>query len=115
MGPVFGAISKSESWTLGFISQNYLNEDDSESRIQLVLSYKFNERLALSAGDMQFKYDWTSHQWTQLPLGIELDFVAKIWGQEVQFFANPQYDFQTNSSNSGGTVFVGFTVLVPGA
>ncbi len=115
IGPVFGAVTKSKHWSAGFICQNFLSHNNSETEIQPILAYKFNDKLALAIGDMQFKYDWNAQQWTQLPLGIELDYIADLWGQKVQFFANPQYNFVTSSSSSGWTVFVGLTVLVPGA
>jgi hypothetical protein len=115
IGPVFGGITKSKHWSAGFICQNFLSGNDSKTQIQPVLAYKFNEQLALAIGDMQFKYDWNKRQWTQLPLGIELDYIADLWGQKMQFFANPQYNFETDSSNSGWTVFVGLVLLVPGA
>lgn len=111
IGPVFGAVTKSKHWTAGFICQNFLSSNNSETQIQPILAYKFNDKLALAIGDMQFKYDWNNRQWTQLPLGIELDYIAG--GQKMQFFVNPQYNFETSSSSSGWTVFVGFTLLVP--
>jgi hypothetical protein len=115
IGPVFGAVTKSKHWTAGFICQNFLSGNNSETQIQPILAYKFNDKLALAIGDMQFKYDWNKRQWTQLPLGIELDYIADLWGQKMQFFVNPQYNFETNSSSFGWTVFVGFTLLVPDA
>jgi hypothetical protein len=115
MGPEFGAVEKSKHWTVGFICQNYLSDNNSESQIQPILAYKFNEKLALAIGDMQFMYNWNTQKWTQLPLGIELDYIADLWGQKVQFFANPQFNFERTSSNSGWTIFVGLTLLVPGA
>jgi hypothetical protein len=115
IGPVFGAITKSKHWTVGFICQNFLSGNDSETQIQPILAYKFNEQLALAIGDMQFKYDWNKGQWTQLPLGIELDYIVDFWGQKIQWFVNPQYNFESTSSNSGWTVYVGLTLLVPGA
>jgi hypothetical protein len=115
MGPVLGAVAKTKHWTYGFIVQNYLGGNNTESFIQPVLAHKFNDQLALALGDMQFKYDWSNRTWTQLPLGCELDYIANLWGQKIQWFINPQYNFKTTSSNSGWTVFVGLVLLVPGA
>jgi hypothetical protein len=115
IGPVFGAVAKNDGWTLGFICQNFLSGNNSDTQVQPVLAYKFNERLALALGDMQFKYDWNKKQWTQLPLGIELDYVTDFCGQKINWFVNPQYNFVTTDSSSGWTVFVGLTLLVPGA
>jgi hypothetical protein len=109
------AVAKSKHWSTGFICQNFLSSNNSETEIQPILAYKFNDKLALAIGDMQFKYDWNRRQWAQLPLGIELDYIADLYGQKIQFFANPQYNFVTNSSSSGWTVFVGLTLLAPGA
>jgi hypothetical protein len=115
IGPVFGAVTKSKHWTAGFLVQNFLSANDSESQIQPILAYKFNEKVALTIGDMQFEYAWGNRTWKQLPLGCELDYIADFWGQKVQWFINPQYNFQTTSSSSGWTIFLGLTLLVPDA
>ena len=47
--------------------------------------------------------------------GFLLDRIAEIYGQKIQFFVNPQYNFERDSSNSGWTIFVGLTLLVPEA
>ena len=54
-------------------------------------------------------------KWTQLPLGVELDYISNLWGKRIQWFANPQYNFETPSSNPGWTVHVGLVLLAPGA
>jgi len=115
IGPVFGAVAKCDRWTVGFICQNFLSGNNSDTQVQPILAYKFNEQWALALGDMQFKYDWNKKQWTQLPLGIELDYISNFWGQKINWFINPQYNFVTTDSSSGWTVFVGLTLLVPGA
>ena len=59
IGPVFGAVTKSKHWTMGFICQNFLEQ-------QIIPKRKSNRfwhtnltsKLALAIGDMQFKYDW---------------------------------------------------------
>jgi hypothetical protein len=114
-GPVLGAVAKTDRWTYGFIMQNYLGGNDSETYIQPILAYKFNDQLALAFGDMQFKYNWSGRTWTQLPLGCELDYISNLWGQKIQWFVNPQYNFEMTSSNSGWTLYVGLVLLVPGA
>jgi hypothetical protein len=115
MGPLFAAVGKTKRWTYGFISQSFLGSSDSETDIQPILAFKFNEQLALTLGEMQFKYDWNKRQWKQIPLGIELDYIADLWGQKMQFFVNPQYNFERTASNSGWTVYLGIVLLVPEA
>jgi hypothetical protein len=51
----------------------------------------------------------------QLWVGFQIDYIADVFGQKVQLFVNPQYNFETTASNSGWTVFVGLTLLAPDA
>jgi hypothetical protein len=113
IGPAAGAISKDERWTIGFLGQNFFGGDVAESRIQPILTYKFDEQWAVGVGEFEFRYDWHNATWTQVPLGVQLDYIANIYGQKVQLFVNPQYNFADESSNSGWTVFLGLTLIMP--
>ena len=44
---------------------------------------------------------------------MQLDRITDMCGAKVQFFVNPQYDFEREASNSGWTLFVGLTLVVP--
>ncbi len=57
----------------------------------------------------------TSTGSSQVPLGIELDKIVDPWGQKMQLFVNPQYNFAQDESNSGWTLYLGLTLLVPEA
>jgi hypothetical protein len=114
-GPAAGAVTKSKYWTVGILTQNFLSEGASESRIQPILAYKFDERWSVGIGESEFRYDWNDATWTQIPLGVQGDHIADVYGQKVQFFINPQYNFQRDSSNSGSTLFLGIVLLVPEA
>jgi hypothetical protein len=115
LGPAAGAVTKNEHWTVGVLTQNYLGGRASESRLQPILAYKFDDDWAVSIGESEFRYDWKDARWTQLPLGLQVDRIIDIHGQKFQFFVNPQYNFQRDSSNSGWTLFLGLALLVPDA
>ncbi|WP_152099855.1 hypothetical protein [Lacipirellula parvula] len=114
-GPAAAAVTKNRHWTVGVLSQNFLNDDASQSRIQPILAYKFDDAWSVGIGESEFRYDWGSDRWSQLPLGIELDKIVDVWGQKLQLFVNPQYNFARDESNSGWTLFLGLTLLVPEA
>jgi hypothetical protein len=114
-GPAGGAVSKMDRWTFGFLIQNFLSDDESQSRIQPILAYKLSENWAVNIGESEFRYRWDEGRWTQLPLGAQLSNISTLWGQKVQFFVNPQYNFVRDSNTSGWTIFVGLTLLVPEA
>jgi hypothetical protein len=112
-GPAAGAVRKNKHWSVGILTQNFFAEDAGQSRIQPILSYKFNDSWAVGIGESEFRYNWEDSTWTQLPLGVELDHIANLHGQKMQFFINPQYNFQQDASNSDWTVFLGLTLLLP--
>jgi hypothetical protein len=78
IGPAAGAVSKDEHWTVGFLAQNFFGDNLAESRSQPILTYKFDEQWAIGVGEFEFRYDWIDGTWTQLPLGIEVDYIAEI-------------------------------------
>ncbi len=114
-GPAAAAVAKNRHWTVGALTQNFLNDDASQSRLQPILAYKFDEAWSVGIGESEFRYDWHSDRWSQLPLGIELDKIVDPWGQKMQLFVNPQYNFARDESNSGWTLYLGLTLLVPDA
>jgi hypothetical protein len=114
-GPACGAITKTEHWTVGFLCQNFLSGNNSQTEIQPLLAYKFNDQFAVGIGDMIFVYDWSKSQWPQVPLGVGAQYIADICGQKMEFFANPLYNLDRTASNSGWTLYVGIILLVPGA
>jgi hypothetical protein len=114
-GPAAGAVTKSKHWTVGFLTQSFLSEGASESRLQPILAYKFDDKWSVGIGESEFRYDWNDDTWTQVPLGIQLDRILDVHGQKLHFFINPQYNFQRDSSDSGWTLFLGAELLVPEA
>jgi hypothetical protein len=114
-GPVAGTTYKDEHWTVGILSENYLSGDNSLSELQPILAYKFNESFAVGVGEMKFKYAWNKGAWTQLPLGMEAKYIADVWGQKIDFFINPQYNFRNSSGDPEWQFYFGITLLVPEA
>ncbi|MEQ8667723.1 MAG: hypothetical protein RIC12_01040 [Pirellulales bacterium] len=115
IGPAAGAVTKSKHWTVGLLMQNFLSEQGSTSQLQPILAFKFNDRWAVGIGQSHFSYDWHESIWTELPLGIQLSRITDFYGQRMEVFANPQYNFQDDASNSGWTLFFGLKLLVPDA
>jgi hypothetical protein len=114
-GPAAGAVTKNKHWTVGFLTQNFLSDGASESRLQPILAYKFDDNWSVGIGESEFRYDWDDDTWTQIPLGVQVDRILDIHSQRLQIFINPQYNFQRDSSNSGWTLFLGVTLLIPEA
>lgn len=114
-GPAAAAVAKSRHWTIGALSQNFLNDEASQSRLQPILAYKLDDSWSLGIGESEFRYDWNRDRWSQVPLGIEIDKIGDLGGQKMQLFLNPQYNFADDETNSGWTLYLGLTLLVPEA
>lgn len=115
IGPGAGAVTKDRYWTVGVLTQNFFADNVAETRVQPILAYKIDEHWAVGVGEFEFRYDWTHTDWTQVPFGVQVDYIADVYGQKIQFFANPQYNLESDSSNSGWTFFLGLSLLVPDA
>lgn len=115
LGPAIGAVSEDQHWTVGVLMQNFFADNVGETRIQPILAYKLDDQWAIGVGEFEFRYDWENGEWIQVPLGIQVDYITDLWGQKTQFFINPQYNFESDATNSGWTIFLGMSFLVPGA
>jgi hypothetical protein len=114
-GPAAGAVAKNKHWNLGFLTQNILSECASQSRLQPILAYKFDDQWSVGIGQSEFRYAWNDDTWTQIPLGIQGDHIMDVHGQNFHFYVHPKYNYQRDSSNSGWTLFLGVELLVPEA
>jgi hypothetical protein len=115
VGPAVGAVAKDTYRSVGFLMQKFFADNVAETRFQPILVYKFDEQWAMGVGEFEFRYDWTEGEWTQVPLGVEVNYITELGGQKTHFFVNPQYKFERDSSNSGWTLFLGMSLLMPGA
>ena len=58
--------------------------------LRLTMPYQLGSGWSLSAGDLQFTYDWKASRWINLPLGFQLGKVMKLGGLPSRFAINPQ-------------------------
>lgn len=114
-GPAAAFSIKNEHWTLAFLMQNYLGGNESETELQPILVYKFNERFAVSNGEQKFEYNWYDGSWVQVPLGFQVEYIADVANQKMEFFVNPQYSFRNSSGNAEWQIYFGIVLLVPDA
>jgi hypothetical protein len=83
------------------------------SQIQPVIAYQLGHGWSLSAGDLQFAYDWEAARWISLPVGLQIGKVTKPGSQPVRFAINPQYNLKNDSGLPAWSVTFTFTALFP--
>jgi hypothetical protein len=114
LGPAIGAVvPMSPKLNAGIFSQNLFGSDVAITQLQPVLAYQLGRAWALSAGDLQFVYDWKQGQWVQVPLGFQIGVVRPIAGQAFRFALSPQWNLKdvTGAVESRVTFLV--TLLAP--
>jgi hypothetical protein len=116
IGPAIGGVWRySKTLNLGLFNQNVFGSDTSISQLQPVVAYQLGHGWSLSAGDLQFAYDWEHDRWLSVPLGFQIGKVTRIGSQPVRFAAAPQYNLADDDGLDKWKVQFTFTVLVPGA
>lgn len=116
LGPAIGAVWKySDKMNLGLFNQNVFGGDTAITQIQPIIAYQLGNGWSLSAGDLQWAYDWKASRWHSLPVGAQLGKVTRIGGQPVRFAINPQYDLADYDGAKRWSVILTFAVLVPGS
>lgn len=113
-GPaVGGVVNVSKKLKVGLFSQNLLAGDTALSQIQPVIAYQLGNGWALSAGDLQFAYDWKASQWLSAPVGFQIGKVTRIGNQPVRFAVNPQYNLIDRKGLNEWSATFTFTALFP--
>lgn len=97
IGPAVGFVWQvNKKFSCGLFSQNIFAGDTAVTNIQPVISYQLGDGWSLSAGDLQFSYDWENVRWLNVPVGMQLGKVVKLGGLPSRFAINPQYNLQND-------------------
>ena len=114
IGPAIGAMHPvSKKLNIGLFNQNLFASDVGITQIQPIIAYQLGSGWALSAGDLQFTYDWKRDEWVSLPLGFQIGKVRQVAGQAMRFSLNPQWNLaEISGANKAKLVFT-VTLLAP--
>lgn len=114
IGPAIGAVWRySKQLNLGLFNQNVFGSDTRISQIQPVIAYQLGHGWSVSAGDLQFVYDWEHERWLSVPVGFQIGKVTRIGDQPVRVAFAPQYNFADHDGLPKWSAQFTFTVLVP--
>jgi hypothetical protein len=113
-GPAIGGVANvSKKLKVGLFSQNLFAGNTAISQLQPVIAYQLGDGWAVSAGDLQYVYDWNASQWLSAPIGFQIGKVTKIGKQPVRFAVNPQYNLIDRDGLNEWSVSFTFTALFP--
>jgi hypothetical protein len=114
IGPALGGVWQvNKKLNLGVFSQNVFWEDTALSQLQPVIAYQLGHGWSLSAGDLQYAYDWESEKWVSAPIGIQLGKVTKLGKLPVRLSVNPQYNLIDRAGLDKWSITFTFTALFP--
>ncbi len=114
IGPAVGGVWQiNKKLNVGLFSQNVFWSDTGVTQLQPVISYQLGNGWSLSAGDLQFGYDWKRSRWVNVPIGLQIGKVTTIGGQPCRFSLNPQYNLKNDRGLSEWQVTFTYTALFP--
>lgn len=113
LGPTVGAVLKNGPWTYGLLNQNLFSGDDvATSQLQPILAYTFSKTVSVALGDLQITYDWNEGDFVSVPLGFQVNYIARFGQQPVRFFANPQYNLRDFPGAAEWSVTAGLAFIL---
>ncbi len=114
IGPAVGGVHRmSKRLNVGLFSQNLFAAHTAITQLQPVVAYQLGHGWALSAGDLQFVYDWKDGRWVGIPFGAQIGVVRALGGQPFRFSVNPQWNAAHIKDNDQFKLVVTVTLLAP--
>jgi hypothetical protein len=114
IGPAVGAIVPvSKTLNLGLFNQNLFGNGVAITQLQPIVAYQLGHGWALSAGDLQFTYDWERGGFVAIPIGFQVGVVRPVAGQPVRFALNPQWNLKDIPGTTKTKLVFTVTLLAP--
>ena len=114
IGPAVGAVlPMSKKFSVGGFTQNLFGTGVAITQLQPVVTYQLGHGWALSAGDLQFTYDWHRAEWVSIPLGFQFGVVRPIGRQPFRFSINPQWNVKDITGSEKVKIVFTVTLLAP--
>ena len=114
IGPAVGAVvPMSKKLSVGGFTQNLFATAVAITQLQPIVAYQLGHGWALSAGDLQYVYDWNRDEWVSLPIGFQIGKVQRVAGQAMRFSLNPQWNLKDITGASKAKIVFTATVLAP--
>ena len=86
-----------------WVSQNLFSADDiATTQIQPILACTFSKKVSVALGDLQYTYDWKKDRWVFLPLGFQINYIARLVKQAMRFFVNRNTTSRTSLVRRNG-------------
>jgi hypothetical protein len=114
IGPAVGAVVPlSKKFSVGAFTQNLFGTGVAITQLQPIIAYQLGNGWALSAGDLQFAYDWNRDEWVSIPLGFQFGVVRVVGKQPFRFSINPQWNLKDITGADKMKVAFTVTLLAP--
>lgn len=113
-GPALGFVwQASKRLNVGLFNQNLFGDDTALSQLQPIIAYQLGSGWSVSAGDVQYVYDFEDTRWLSIPIGGQVGKVTKLFAQPIRFSLNPQYNLADHDGLPEWSIKLGVTLLAP--
>jgi hypothetical protein len=120
VGPAGGFTLQPSHWHVGFFTENFFSfagdanaRSVAKTKIQPIFYYDFPRGWSLGISTMNFTYNWESHDWTNLPIGMRIGKLIPIGSETIDASIEGEYNLRDQSGSSGWTVRLKFYFVFP--
>ena len=114
IGPAIGGTHPvSDRLNVGLFNQNLFGDGVAISQLQPIVAYQLGGGWALSAGDLQFIYDWEDGQFVSVPIGFQIGKVLSLAGQPMRLSLNPQWNLREIEGATETKIVFTAAILAP--
>lgn len=120
IGPAAGFVAQQPWGVWGLFNQNIFTVDGGGrhpdvniSILQPLVTYKLTDAWSVGASDMSITYDWDGDEFVSLPLGLQLNRLARFGTTAVQFSASYEHNFKDKTGVGRDTFGLTAKLLVP--
>jgi hypothetical protein len=83
----------------------------SETELQPILAYDFNEKWSAELGDIQYIYDWKKDRVTSIPISAQLNRILPRDKESVQLSFKAEYNLKNIAGQTMWTLTASVTLI----
>ncbi len=119
-GPALGINTHVDKWKFGIFSLGYFSfagSSDSASvskmKVQPIIDYSLPHGWTVGTSDMNFTYDWTKGEMTNIPIGFAIGRSFELFSQKLNLTGQAEYNFGDTSGSAAWTFRITLEFVLP--
>jgi hypothetical protein len=111
VGPAGGFTLSPRNWRVGFFTQSFFSfageasaKSVAKTQLQPIFTRSIIHGWTIGSSTMNFTYNWESHHWTNVPIGIKIGKLISIGTQSIDTSLEGEYNLYNKDGTAAWTV-----------